>query len=375
MNIKGKLRKLTELGIMLTALTTLALAGCGGGTNASTIFGIVSTYAGTSGAYGIVDATGTSARFRTPAYIASDGTNLYVTDATANNIRKIVIATGVVTTLAGSTTGASGILDATGTAARFNFPNGITTDGINLYVADTDSHTIRKIVISTGKVTTLAGTAGVSGVADATSGTSASFTYPGGVCRMGSNLYVTDSSNSTIRRIDLSSASAAVSTLAGTPYTFGYNDSTTGASAVFYLPLGITTDGTSLFVTEALNNDVRKINPATGATTTVAGGNYLSAASGVGSTDGTGTSAQFNQPWGITTDGAHLYVADTHNHTIRKILISTTGVTTLAGAAGISGVTDATGSAARFNYPTGVIYVNGVLYVADFSNGSVREIQ
>ncbi len=375
MNIKGNLRKSAELSVMLTSLTTLALAGCGGGTNASTIFGIVSTFAGTSGAYGIVDATGTSARFRAPAYIASDGTNLYVTDLVANNIRKIVIATGAVTTLAGSTTGVSGVLDATGTNALFNSPHGIATDGSNLYVADTDSHTIRRIVIATGEVTTLAGTAGVSGVVNATTGTSASFSFPWGICRIGTSLYVADSLNSTIRKIDISSASATVTTLAGTPGSFGYNDGPTGASSVLNYPAGLSTDGSSLFVTELLNNDVRKINAATGETTTVAGGNYLSPASGVGSTDGIGTSARFYSPYGITTDGTNLYVSDTFNQTIRKIVISTGNVTTLAGTVGVSGVTDATGSAARFNYPFDVIYANGVLYVADFANGSIRKIQ
>src|SRR5512143_318507 len=150
MNIKNNLRKITELSILLGAVATLILAGCGGGGGGggSATSSIVSTFAGTSGQYGFTDGTGTGARFVTPTYIATDGTYLYVTDATANNIRKIVIATGVVSTLAGSTTGASGVLDGTGTAARFNFPNGIATDGINLYVADTDSHTIRKIVIS-----------------------------------------------------------------------------------------------------------------------------------------------------------------------------------------------------------------------------------
>ena len=73
----------------------------------------------------------------------------------------------IVTTLAG-TPGQSGSADNTGAAARFNEPCHITTDGTNLYVADTDNHTIRKIVIATGEVTTLAGVAGQSGSADGT---------------------------------------------------------------------------------------------------------------------------------------------------------------------------------------------------------------
>ena len=121
-------------------------------------------------------------------------------DTSNHTIRQVVIATGVVTTLAG-TAGSSGSTDATGTAAMFRSPYGITTDGTNLYVTDGDNHTIRKIVIATGVVTTLAGTAGLSGSTDAT-GTAARFYYPFGITTDGTNLYVADGDNQTIRVID-----------------------------------------------------------------------------------------------------------------------------------------------------------------------------
>jgi len=100
----------------------------------------VTTLAGSSS--GSTDATGTSASFNNPYGITTDGTNLYVADSGNHRIRQIVISTGVVTTLAGSS---SGYTDATGTSARFNYPRGITTDGTNLYVADYGKHRIRKI--------------------------------------------------------------------------------------------------------------------------------------------------------------------------------------------------------------------------------------
>jgi hypothetical protein len=100
----------------------------------------VTTLAGSS--QGSTNATGTSAQFNKPRGITTDGTNLYVADSSNHRIRKIVISTGVVTTLAGSSQGA---LDATGTSARFNSPRGITTDGTNLYVSDWGNHRIRKI--------------------------------------------------------------------------------------------------------------------------------------------------------------------------------------------------------------------------------------
>ncbi len=104
----------------------------------------------------------------------------------------------VVTTLAG--TGSSGSANGTGTSASFNNPRGITTDGTNLYVADQGNHLIRKIVISTGAVTTVAGT-GSSGSANGT-GTSASFYNPIGITTDGTNLYVADYTNHLIRKIE-----------------------------------------------------------------------------------------------------------------------------------------------------------------------------
>jgi len=158
---------------------------------------VVTTVAGT-GSTGSANGTGTSASFNGPYGITTDGTNLYVADGSNHLIRKIVISTGAVTTVAG--TGSSGSANGTGTSASFNNPRGITTDGTNLYVAEYDNHLIRKIVISTGAVTTVAGT-GSSGSANGT-GTSASFNRPTGITTDETNLYVTDTYNHLIRKIE-----------------------------------------------------------------------------------------------------------------------------------------------------------------------------
>jgi len=208
--------------------------------------GVVTTLAGSSS--GNTDATGTSASFYIPIGITTDGTNLYVADYNNNRIRKIVISTGVVTTLAGSSQGST---DATGTSASFYNPKGITTDGTNLYVADQSNHRIRKIVISTGVVTTLAGSS--QGSTDAT-GTSASFNYPRGITTDGTNLYVADYNNDRIRKIVISTG--VVTTLAGS--SSGFADAT-GTSASFNFPRAITTDGTNLYVADTYNHRIRKI--------------------------------------------------------------------------------------------------------------------
>ena len=145
----------------------------------------VTTFAG-SGSATFANGTGTAASFYFPKGMTSDGSNLYVADTSNQRIRKIVIATRVVSTLAGS--GTQGSDDGTGPGAEFDGPRGITINGNNLYVVDADNHKIRKIVISTGEVSTLAGT-GNSGFLDSTTGTQAKFKEPYGITTDGTNLY------------------------------------------------------------------------------------------------------------------------------------------------------------------------------------------
>jgi len=320
----------------------------------------VTTLAGSS--QGSTDGTGTSARFDSPRGITTDGTNLYVSDTGNNRIRKIVIDNGTVTTLAGSS---SGFLDnATGTSARFNNPMGITTDGTNLYVADYDNHRIRKIVISTGVVTTLAGGSS-SGSTDNATGTSASFNNPHGITTDGTNLYVADYLNHRIRKIVIDNGT--VTTLAGQSDN-GSTDAT-GTSASFNRPGGIILVGSNLYVTDVHGHKIRKIIISTGVVTTFAGSTSF------GSADGTGTSARFKHPTFITSDGTNLYVTDGGNHTIRKIVISTGVVSTLAGSAGSSGSADGTGTSARFSSPHEITSDGTNLYVADRNNHKIRKIE
>ena len=209
-----------------------------------------------------------------------------------------------VTTLAGDS---SGFANGTGTSASFRNPWGITTDGTNLYVADKDNHLIRQIVIATGVVTTVAGTAD-NGSSNGT-GTAASFYEPLGITTDETNLYVVDSKNSLIRKIVISTG--VVTTLAGTGSSGSANG--TGTSASFNNPYGITTDGTNLYVGDTFNHLIRQIVISTGVVTTLAG------TGSSGTANGTGTSASFNNPIGITTDGTNLYVVDYGYSRIRQI--------------------------------------------------------
>ena len=325
---------------------------------------VVTTIAGTTTA-GSANGTGTGASFHKPAGIEIDGSgNLYVADDSNHEIRKIVISTGVVSTLAGSTT--PGSANGTGAAASFNGPTGLAIDGSgNLYVADRSNHLIRKIVISTGVVTTIAGS-GIAGSADGT-GAAASFNFPSGVAADGSgNLYVADMLNNEIRKIVISTG--VVSTLAGTT-TFGSANGT-GAAAGFYYPSGVAVDGSgNLYVTDYFNNEIRKIVISTGVVTTLAG--TITA----GFADGTGAAASFKNPAGITTDGiGNLYIGDQGNNEVRKVVLSTGVVTTLAGTT-TAGSADGSGVTASFKAPTGVRPDgSGNLYVGDQDNNEIRKV-
>ena len=327
--------------------------------------GVVSTLAGSAGVIGSTDAAGAAASFFLPRGVATDSAgNVYVADTSNHTIRKIT-PVGVVTTLAG-TAGTPGSTDATGTAARFRFPRGVATDSAgNLYVPELVNNTIRKITPA-GVVTTLAGTAGSVGSADGT-GAAASFNFPSGVATdSAGNVYVADSSNHIIRKI---TPAGVVSTLAGTAGLTGSTDAT-GAAARFNGPFGVATDRAgNVYVADGSNNTIRKITRA-GVVNTLAG-----TAGTTGSTDATGAAASFNQPFGVATDSAgNVYVADSSNHTIRKITPAGV-VSTLAGTAGLAGSTDATGAAARFNFPLGVATDSaGNVYVADSFNNAIRKI-
>jgi DNA-binding beta-propeller fold protein YncE len=196
-----------------------------------------------------------TARFTAPYGITTDGTSLFITDISTCKIRKLNLGTGIVTTLAGSST--SGTSDGFGSQAQFNFPLGITTDGTNLYVTDVANCTIRKVIIDTGEVTTLAGNPGHWGTTDGPL-TDARFNYPVGITIDGNNLFIADQYSHTIRKLSIDTG--IVSTLTGKPGIFGSDDGRLLDSTFFY-PFGITyaQDNHSLFVTDWANNAIRMI--------------------------------------------------------------------------------------------------------------------
>ncbi len=364
--------KLGKYILTAAIIGLFAGCGCGGGdTNSPSLPAVqsntVTTFAGTAGVNGSADGTGAAASFKNPYGLAIDGSgNLFVGEYISRTIRKIT-SSGVVTTYAGvAGQSGNGFTIDEGIGAKIYAAFGLTATSTGDLYFADYTANAIRKVTSTGYVSTFVGSLSERGCTDGT-GTSAFIGNPTDIkADSAGNFYVVDITNNAIRKI---TPAGAVTTFVGTCGVTGSADGT-GATASFRNPVGLTIDSTNnLYVTDAGNHTIRKITPA-GVVTTIAGTAGVS-----GSTDGTGTAAKFNDPEYITIDAnGNLYVTDSGNHTIRKIT-SAGVVTTIAGTAGSSGSTDAVGSAARFNSPEGIaIDSSGNLYVADYGNKVIRKI-
>lgn len=353
----------------------------------------VSTLAGQPGVAKSLDGVGAAAAFCQPWGLAIDpsGAALYISDRCSNQIRKLNLATSTVTTLAGSVD--SGYADGSAASARFSYLHGLAVDphnGALLYIAD--ANRIRALTLTGNPVVfTLAGNGGAGETNG--SGSQASFYAPRAltvipdlVGASTSSIFVADSANGLLRRIDLAnpltanstlSANASVSTLAGQPSHRGYADGAgTGAGlnsasvAEFDSPSAVVTDGKTAYVTDSNNGAIRAIDLATTDVSTLAGPGY-------GDADGPGALARFRDLRGLALDAERgmLYIADTGNNQIRKLDLSTNTVSTVAGT-GAAGDSDGVLASASFNLPYGIaVSADGTkLYVADTGNNAIRLI-
>jgi hypothetical protein len=254
-----------------------------------------------------------------PNGIATDGAQLYATDG--SNLRRIGIATQEVSTL-----GTPAWPVALG-SEYFSGPAGVATDGTWVYVAD--ARTIKRVHVASGTVSTLAGD-GNYGANDGV-GQAARFAEPWGLALVGGALYVADGING-VRRVELSSGT--VTTLAALPFAQGMAADTasllvTDDANVYRVSLpggqvellglvgpdryGVALLGGALFVVNHMGGTVQRVDLAPFAVVDIAGG------SGSGSTDGPGADARFSSPFGLASDGTSLYVADWGNGSIRKL--------------------------------------------------------
>ena len=358
--------------------------------------GVTTTVAGGGGGGGTTpgfqDGTGTGAFFNNPSGVTVDaaGATLYIAEYTSNRIRKIVLAGGgVVTTLVGggSALGTNqGYVDLSGTAALFKNPWAavLAPSGL-LWVSDYGNSAVRVVNISTLAVTTVAGNplfAPYAGGINDALGTAAAFNGPVGLAPdAAGKVYVADLSNNALRVI--AAGTAAVTTVAGAGSGFstgtGFMDGP-GLSALFALTTvnGLATDCAGLvFVADSNNNAVRVINATTGITATLAGGGsgcYGNGGCGFsGYVDGVGSSVRFNAPRGIAADfKGNVFVSEWNNHAIRRVIVSTGAVTTVAG--GGTQILPSIGTNAKFLNPMQVAVSGNVLFVADYNNNLIRQI-
>lgn len=328
-----------------------------GGTIPAQTYGTVSTLAG-AGTSGHNDATGTAATFNNPLTMVGDASgNLYVCDFANNCIREVTPA-GVVTTFAGSTGTTSGNVNATGTAARFNGPNAVAIDAAgNLYVADYNNNSIRKITVPGAVVTTL-------------SITGLTLSQPAGLAfnSAATILYVTEQAGNDIKQINLSTLVCSAYAGSGTA---GSSNGTSLITAQFNNLVDLNADNSgNVFVMDYQNNEIREISGTTNLVTNFAGSTTA------GYVNATGTSARFNGPYGMVIDGANnIYIGDSNNSVIR--MVTSAGVVTLfSGTQGTTGTTNGTLAAAKYNLPLDM-YINsatGLMYLADYGNNTIRQI-
>lgn len=244
----------------------------------------------------------------------------------------IQVYNGHATIVAGqlSTPGAT---DATGTSARFKNPFGVAYKGGSLYITDTDNYRIRRMVISSAAVTTVAGT-GSSGSADG-NGTSASFGRMRQIFTDGTDFYIADYDNAGIRKM-----------------TAAYDVTTIGSGLTF--AAGVATDGATLYV--GYHQYIGKMP---------IGGDAVTPMVDLGTSSLT---------TGLVLDGSSLYATDWNRHVIYKVNTTNNTYTVFAGKLDEQGQQDGVGAAATFNVPAGIVKVGSYLYVADYGNSTIRRI-
>ena len=314
--------------------------------------GIVKTVAG---GYLGDSVAGTSATLVTPENIAFDRQgNLYIADANGNRVRK-VDTTGKITTIAGN--GVTGYTNDGGlaTQAELNRPYGVAADGQgNIFVADTFNGVIRK-VNSTGVITTFS--------------TNPSFySLQTLATDAAGNVFAVDEGACVVWKID---SSGIANVIAGVPFTCGYNgDSITATTAQLNLPYGIALDSQgNLYIADSNNNRIRKVN-SSGVISTVAGDGNC----GYAGDNGPPSSAEVCFPEAIAMAGSTMYIADTLNNHIRKVAGNVITTYAGSGGFGYNGNNLPALSTNFDDLVALAVDRSGVLYLADDLEARVRRV-
>ncbi len=336
--------------------------------------GYISTVAG-NGTIGYSGDGGlaTSAELDYPYGVVVDSAgDIYESDYGDGRVRKVTASTGKIATVAGDGTGGYSGDGGPATSAELFEPLGLALDSAgNLYIADSYNNRIRKVTLATGIISTVAGngTKGYSG--DGGAATSAELNDPHAVALdSAGNIYIADSLNNRIRKVTVSTGK--ISTVAGNG-TQGYSgDGGAATSAELYWPMGVVIDGAGdIYLADTYNWRVREVTVSTGIISTVAG----DGTAGYSGDGGAATSADLYYPDEVALDSAgNIYIADYGNNRIRKVtasIISTVAGNGTAGHSGDGGVA----TSAELNGPSGVALDSaGDVFIADFTNCRIRAV-
>lgn len=308
--------------------------------------GIITTVAGTgTAAFSGDNGPATSATLSSPYGIAIDKDgNILIADQNNFRIRKLSVSTGTISTVAGNDT-------------YIYAPTGVAVDITgNFYIAAYQSNSIRKVDTVTGNITTVAGNGWDSFSGENVAATSAKLKEPGGTAvDSAGNIYFADSGNNRIRKV--AAGTGIITTVAGNGFPDFSGDNGPATLATLQYPSDVAVDSVgNLYIADSFNNRIRKVSAGSGIITTV---------------------AIISSPSGVVVDSAgDILVAESTSHRIRKVTVSTGIITTVAGdgTAGFSG-DDGYATTAKLNGPNGIVIDgSGNLYISDNGNNRIRKV-
>jgi len=330
------------------------------------------------GGYNGDDIPAINAKLNLPSGICLDKwNNLYIADAANNRVRKINLNTGIITTVAGiGPTGLPSGFSGDGgpaTNAQVWLPCGVFTDTAgNVYIADAENNRIRKITVATGIITTVAGngTAGYSG--DSSPATNAELYQPSGLCLdKAGNIYIGDYSNSVVRKVD--AITGIITTIAGDTIAGYTGDSGPATNAEIDGPSQVFADSMgNIFIADQWNHAIRRVDATTGIITTIAG----NGTPGYTGDNGPAINAQLNQPTGIFIDQQNnIFIAQYQDEAIRRIDAVTGIITTVAGT-GIGGYSGDGGPATNAKLTCSDVCLDnfGTMYISDYDSDRIRKV-